>query len=209
VNKQKLREIRENWRAEITDGDDTIDLILTALLEDEPEESIREGNWIPWYGGDTPVSRHTKVKVLFRDLSMNDMEEAGKWEWNHENQDSDKDIIAYQVLPQQPQQQFPPAGMMFQVWDVRYGVGNADCWIPAIALDNGSVRYADRIGHLEYLDWRYWPAPRPWPQDYAGGGWIGTSLGEYFFTMYRAEVGDEAGDIADATIVYVEHEDDA
>ncbi len=58
--------------------------------------------WIPWNGGRCPVPGDTLVEVELRDVAIEeDIEgEAICFEWRHEPEFPESDIVAYRILPQ-------------------------------------------------------------------------------------------------------------
>jgi len=109
--------------------------------------------------------------------------------------------------PDEPQQQYPPAGMVIVVdGQLRMSAGNGWYYWWGGIEDDG---YAP--GNYSHLvnakEWSYLPAPRPWPKRARGMCWVATSLGEYYFIIVEYSVGDKNGN--GATILYVEHEEDA
>ena len=69
-----------------------------AILAD-PQPA--DDGWIPWEGGERPVTHNTTVEVRLRNGWEGDLL-ASKWRWHHATQESSDvkglDIIAYRVV---------------------------------------------------------------------------------------------------------------
>ncbi len=81
----------------VQDGRELLAMAGVAL---EQQEKGDDG-WIEWGGGEQPVDDHELVEVRFRNGSVEKVEIAGCYEWNHGYYDlstTSVDIIAYRVI---------------------------------------------------------------------------------------------------------------
>lgn len=69
---------------------------FSPATHDEPL-TLPEG-FTPWAGGTRPLPKNTIVDVLFRDTSRLKGVDAELVDWNHRDETSDLDIVAYRVL---------------------------------------------------------------------------------------------------------------
>lgn len=70
--------------------------IPTFKLIVAPTATTDSDGWIPWNGGNCPVEGDVLVEVKFRDGTINEIEEARQWKWNHLGGESD--IVAYRIV---------------------------------------------------------------------------------------------------------------
>ena len=59
------------------------------------------GPWIKWYGGECPVPPDTLVDIKLRSGFVRGLRPAGKYIWNHDDDDDDGDIMEYCVILEQ------------------------------------------------------------------------------------------------------------
>ena len=57
--------------------------------------------WIKWHGGECPVPPGTMVDVKLRSGFVRGLRPAGKYIWNHDDDDDDGDIVEYCVVLEQ------------------------------------------------------------------------------------------------------------
>lgn len=69
---------------------------FSPTAHDEP--LTLPGGFTPWAGGTRPLPKNTIVDVIFRDASRLKGVEAELVDWNHRDETSDLDIVAYRVL---------------------------------------------------------------------------------------------------------------
>lgn len=61
------------------------------------DKALEAEGWIPWHGGERPVSKFAKVEAMLRDKSCPLVNVAHRLDWGHEQDHSD--IIAYRIKP--------------------------------------------------------------------------------------------------------------
>ena len=59
------------------------------------------GPWIKWHGGECPVPPDTLVDIKLRSGFVRGLRPAGKYIWNHDDDDDDGDIMEYCVILEQ------------------------------------------------------------------------------------------------------------
>lgn len=59
------------------------------------------GPWIKWSGGECPVPPDTLVDIKLRSGFVRGLRPAGKYIWNHDDDDDDGDITEYCVVLEQ------------------------------------------------------------------------------------------------------------
>lgn len=59
------------------------------------------GPWIKWDGGECPVPPDTLVDIKLRSGFVRGLRPAGKYIWNHDDDDDDGDIMEYCVILEQ------------------------------------------------------------------------------------------------------------
>ena len=57
--------------------------------------------WIKWHGGECPVPPETMVDIKLRSGFVRGLRPAGKYIWNHDDDDDDGDIMEYCVILEQ------------------------------------------------------------------------------------------------------------
>lgn len=83
---------------------DAIDRMFVEIAENEKSEeqappASGDGGWIPWSGGDCPVSPETKVIIRLRDgRESSRLYPFTVWRWNWLDICPNDDIIAYKVV---------------------------------------------------------------------------------------------------------------
>lgn len=74
--------------------------IALPILE---QQERGDGEWIEWCGGERPCDYRSIVEVRLRSGNERMARGALSWEWKHHN--SICDIIAYRIIPEQPNNQ--------------------------------------------------------------------------------------------------------
>ncbi|MGC0872679.1 hypothetical protein WKG92_07250 [Pantoea agglomerans] len=70
------------------------------------EQQERGEGWIDWRGGECPVDcSEIKVTIKLRGGRLITSDCALGWDWGRRSNDSDSDIIAYRIIPEQPTNQ--------------------------------------------------------------------------------------------------------